>query len=171
MATREVTGTEIRDALSRWNETKDILAARFERSLFRFETDPVGAKCPEDLATELEAAERAAVLLGAMQDAYNVSVRLPDGSALAVGIKLVGALGRMRLAWKKALRGPKEARYERPSRSVRDRDALPAQPAFDVDKAQVALRALTRKIQELQRQIGRANETKVTMEVREGLLD
>ncbi len=113
LVARDVTGSEIAEALVLQCARKDFLSARFKKSIFQF-TDQI-EQDPEETMQEFIAADAAVAGLQALQDAYNLEVNVSVGGevmSLALAIKTIGGLGRQAKMWKEASAAiPGESRF------------------------------------------------------------
>jgi hypothetical protein len=108
----KVTGYQIREALRRWHDRRDIHSRTFTEALWQFSTDQNGN--PVEIAQMYEKADRAIAALEVAQQEYNqrVTVKLSDGEfKLSVAVKRVGGAGRLTKMWRSAATSTGRDRY------------------------------------------------------------
>jgi len=99
----KVTGYQLREALRRWRDRRDIHSRTFSDALWQFEGENQGN--PVEIAQEYEKADRAIAALESAQQEFNqrVTVKLSDGTfKLSVAVKRVGGAGRLTKMWRSA---------------------------------------------------------------------
>lgn len=163
----QVTGYKLREALKRWQLTRETAAVQFPETLkvFPGETKPK----PDEMASRVEKAERAIAALQTAQARYNMAVsalykgeRMP----LITAIKLCGALGRVEKLWRMAATGKRDKyalyRSDDPTR-MKEGEIL-AKRAISHEEAAAHVASVSAETGALREAISVANATSVAIE-------
>ena len=114
-----ITGNQLRVAIQRWENRRDVAARQFKDTLFKFAEEKKDS--PQQVAEKYEAADTAVAELQQLQQEINakifVTVGRPDerGRQMSLGlaVKLVGGAGRMDKLWREAAISTGRDRYDR----------------------------------------------------------
>lgn len=108
----KVSGYQLREALRRWRDRRDIYSRTFADSVWQFEGEQSGN--PVEIAQEYEKADRAIAALESAQQEFNqrVTVQLSDGLfRLSIAVKRIGGAGRLTKMWRIASTSTGTDRY------------------------------------------------------------
>jgi len=114
MATREINGYQLREALKRWRIRRDVADKQFKEALWGFKDDEGGKPTPQAVAEAYEKADFAIAKLQELQQEFNRNTTVDVGGrrmTLALAIKLVGGAGRMENMWRTAATDSGRDRY------------------------------------------------------------
>lgn len=166
----EVTGYKLREALRNQRTLRDVHAARFNETLFQFESS--NKDNPQAVAEAFRKADHAVATLEEAQQLYNQQVRLKAGGetiTLARAIKLVGGAGRLEKMWRSAAKDTGRDRYSY-REMTRKSDEIVAQRQVAVDDAIKLATNAAQYASELRNAIAEANATRVNIEISPDLL-
>ena len=96
----QVNGYQLREALRRWNQRRELAAKQFKQSLYSFDEE---GPLPSAFARDAENADQAVAKLQEAQQRYNLDVKVDEGKmSLALAVKMLGGAGRLEKLWRDA---------------------------------------------------------------------
>src|SRR3990167_8019674 len=105
MASKEVTGYTLREALKRWRIRRDVADKQFKDSLWAFASDEGQKVSSEQISKNYAEADYNLAKLQEIQQEFNRTVAIDVQGrkmTLALAIKLVGGVGRRESMWRNA---------------------------------------------------------------------
>lgn len=160
----KISGYRLREALRNWRTLRDVLATRFNETLWQF-TDSTEST-PEDVAKRFCEADRNVATIEAAQQRYNqqVFVRIAgEKLSLAMAIKLVGGAGRHEKMWRSAALDQGRDRYSH-REMTRKPDEVHAVRTISVDDALQLAQKAAQYASELRSNIAEANSKEIEIE-------
>jgi len=111
-----ISGYKLREALRNKRTLRDVLATRFNETLWQFIGDPSETvnNRPQETADAFQEADQAVAMLEASQQFYNQQILVTISKqkmTLARAIKLVGGAGRLEKMWRSAATDTGRDRY------------------------------------------------------------
>jgi hypothetical protein len=165
----KISGYKLREALRNKRTLRDVLATRFNETLFQFEA---GAK-PQDVAKGFQEADQAVAMLEEAQQFYNQQVNVEvEGKTMTLvrAIKLVGGAGRLEKMWRSAATDTGRDRYSSYREMSRKSDEEHARRMVSVDDAIELAQKAARFASALRSAIAEANARKVELNLSPDLI-
>lgn len=164
-----VNGYQIREALKRWNNARNLANQQFSSSVYVFANDEKLSLT--EVARQYQEADENYARLQELQQWYNSRVtceyRDMNGqrrnSTLALAVKLVGGAGRLEKIWRESCT-EKTDRYSYRGDLQRDKNTEYAQRSISVRDAMAQSEIASRYAMTLRQAIARANTTNVGLD-------
>jgi len=161
----KITGYKLQHTLRELAHRRDTAAARFPKSLWRFEDEDKPS--PEEVMAAYREAEESIAKLQTAQGKYNLAITvnvMGEEMTLSEAIKRVGGAGRMEKMWR-GFAAPKKDRYGYDDPSTRDSGVERAQRQVSEDDAAGYAQKAARFASSLREAIQVANATEVEIEL------
>jgi len=158
----EVTGHQLREAISVWELMRDASKQSFGNSIFKFEDEDKDS--PLQLSDEYQEAEENIASLQAAQVEYNLNleVSIDEGEPISLchAIKLIGAVQRMSSLWNVSLdSAPSLSLYSSPN--VREKDSKYAVLTISADDVLEEKIKISKRLSVLRAAVAAMNNTKM----------
>lgn len=167
----KITGYKLQHTLRELAHRRDMAAARFPKSLWKFDDEEKAT--PVEVMGLYQKAEETIAKLQTAQGQYNQAITvtvLGEPMSLAEAVKRIGGAGRMEKMWR-SMAAPKSDRYSMRDENERDTGVERAKRQVTEDEAAVNAQRAARFASALREAIQVANATEIEIELDPALFE